>query len=301
MNIGIDIGGSHIGFGLVDDDGKIKEKMEKKISYIEKADIEKFIENTIICYVKDIIYNKNIKIQKIGIGVPGVILDNYIKYSVNLNVNEYNLVAKLRNEFKNIKINIKNDAKCAALAEKNIGALKQYSDCVFICIGTGIGGAYFYNNELVIPERSSGFEFGHMIIEKNGDLCRCGSNGCFETYASMRKLKNDIKFALNLSDEIEGELLLKIIKENLYKEKVQDIINEYIKNLTIGISNIINMLEPQAICIGGGFAYYKGILFEKLKKELISCDYIFYKNEIPQIVIAELGNNAGIIGSALYA
>lgn len=301
MNVGIDIGGSHIGIGLVDSNGKILKKEEKNITYREKNNIKEFIEHTIIGTLKKWINEENITIEKIGIGVPGIVKENVIKYSVNLGISNYDLKSILNKEFPNTTIHIKNDGKCAGLAEKNLGALKQFNDCVFICLGTGIGGAAFYNGKLIVPQRSSGFEFGHMIIQRNGELCRCGSRGCFEVYGSMRKLKNDIRFNLNLSDEVEGEQLLNIIKDNIDKDIVKSIINEYIESLCIGISNIVDMLEPQAVCIGGSFIYYKDILLEKFKSEFYNSDYIFYKENMPKIVTAELGNDAGIIGSALYA
>lgn len=300
MHIGIDIGGSHIGIGAVTSDGKIQKKFEKDWNYFDKSNIKVFIENTIIDVLQKWIKEDNINIEKIGIGIPGIVKNNEIKYSVNLNIHNYDLKSRLQMAFPNIDIHIKNDAKCAGLAEKKMGALKNFKDCIFICLGTGIGGAAFYNGNLITPERSSGFEFGHMIIQKNGELCRCGSKGCFEIYGSMRKFKNDVRASFNLSDNIDGEKLLNIIKDNLDNNEINNIINEYIENLCIGISNIVDMLEPQAICIGGGFAYYEDILLDRLKKELYSSDYIFYKDNMPEILIAKLGNDAGIIGSALF-
>ena len=301
MNIGIDIGGSHIGIGLVDSNGKIQKKLEQNITQKERNDIKTFLKETIINTINEWIKKDNISIKKIGIGIPGIVKESKIKYSVNLGISNYDLKSILKKEFPNIEINIKNDAKCAGLAEKNLGALKKINDCIFICLGTGIGGAAFYNGKLITPKRSSGFEFGHMILQKNGEPCRCGSKGCFEIYGSMRRFKNDIRTCLNFSEEIEGEKLLNSIKENLNNEKIINIINEYIENLCIGISNIVDLLEPQAICIGGSFVYYKDILLQKLEKELYNSNYIFYKENMPKIVVAELGNDAGIIGSALYA
>lgn len=301
MNIGIDIGGSHIGIGLVNSDGKIQKKLEKNITQKERQNIKKIIEDTIINTINEWLKEDDISIDTIGIGIPGIVKESNIKYSVNLGISNYDLKSILKKEFPNIDIHIKNDAKCAGLAEKNLGALKKFDDCIFICLGTGIGGAAFYNGKLIIPKRSSGFEFGHMIIQKNGEICRCGSKGCFEIYGSMRRFKNDIRACFNFSEEVEGVKLLNFIKENLQNEKVKNIINEYIENLCIGISNIVDLLEPEAICIGGSFVYYKDILLEKLKKELYKSDYIFYKENMPKIVVAELGNDAGIIGSALYA
>ena len=128
-----------------------------------------------------------------------------------------------------------------------------------------------------------------------------GSKGCFEIYGSMRRFKNDIRYNLNLPENTDGEELLNIVKNNQANPIVKEIIDEYIENLCIGISNIVDILEPQAICIGGGFSYYKEIFLEKFINEFYNADYVFYKENMPKIVIAELGNDAGIIGSALYA
>lgn len=301
MNIGIDIGGSHIGVGVVSPDGKILKKVEEKITYIEKNNIKEFLVNTIVTILKKWEDEGFEKIEKIGIGIPGIVKDDIVKYSVNLGLKNFDLKKELQKNFEYAEIHIKNDGKCAGLAEKKLGALQNYKDCIFICLGTGIGGAAFYNGKLIVPERSSGFEFGHMIIQKNGEVCRCGSKGCFETYGSMRRFKNDIRYNLNLPENTDGEELLNIVKNNQANPIVKEIIDEYIENLCIGISNIVDILEPQAICIGGGFSYYKEIFLEKFINEFYNADYVFYKENMPKIVIAELGNDAGIIGSALYA
>ena len=91
-----------------------------------------------------------------------------------------------RYKIKNVKIKLSNDAKCAAIAEQRYGCLRGYKDSIFLTLGTGIGGAAFLKGELLEPKRFSGFEFGHMIINKNGKECSCGKKGCFETYSSIR-------------------------------------------------------------------------------------------------------------------
>ena len=300
MNIGIDIGGSHLGIGLVNSNGSILKKYEKNIKISDRLNIKNFIEQEISMVLKKWAMEDNIEIKKIGIAAPGIVNDDEIKYSVNLTVFNYKLKQNLSKHFPNAIIKIKNDAKCAALAEKNIGALQKYDDCIFLCLGTGIGGACFYDGKLVSPKRSSGFEYGHMVIERDGELCRCGNRGCFEQYGSIRKFKNNIRYNLNLPGELEGEELLKVINKNINSQIVKNIIEEYVKNLSIGISNIVNILEPQAICIGGGFVYYKDILMDEVKKEFKNSKGIFYKENIPDLVLAKLGNDAGIIGSALY-
>lgn len=300
MNIGIDVGGSHIGIGLVNDMGEIKKRQE---TYILEKDPEKtklFVEQFIIHTLKSWKEDDGISITKIGIAMPGSIIDGKIKHSFNFGVKDYDLISVMSKEFPDCEIRMINDAKCAALAEKNIGALKEYNDAVFMCLGTGIGGAAFYDGKLVSPKRNPGFEYGHMIIKKDGEPCKCGSSGCFERYGSMRAFKSRMKKVLNLDESLNGENLKNIIESHLDDEVVQNTIDLYIDDLCVGISNIINILEPQAICIGGGFTDYEEILFEKLVTRLNNCNYIFNKNDVPKLMTAELGNDAGIIGSALF-
>lgn len=299
MNIGIDIGGSHIGIGLVDSNGEIIKQKDKYIKVKDRLNIEDFIEKEIIGTLK-VWQKNNIAIESIGIAAPGIVSNGEIKYSVNLGLFGYNLKERLLKAFPNAKICIKNDAKCAALAEKNIGALKKYDDCIFLCLGTGIGGAAFYNGKLIEPKRSSGFEYGHMVIRSNGRTCRCGNRGCFEQYGSMRIFKNNIRYNLKLPKDMEGEKLRIAIRKNINKEVVKRVIDDYLENLCIGIANIVNILEPKAICIGGGFAKYEDILMEPLKEKFYKASHLFYKDNLPEVVMAELGNKAGIIGSALY-
>lgn len=300
MNIGIDVGGSHIGIGLVNEIGKIEKRQETYILEKDPEKIKLFVEQFIIHTLKSWKEDDGISITKIGIAMPGSIVDGKIKYSFNFGVEDYDLTSVISGEFPDCEIHMINDAKCAALAEKNIGVLREYDDAVFMCLGTGIGGAAFYDGKLVSPRRNPGFEYGHMIIKKDGEPCKCGSSGCFERYGSMRAFKSKMKKVLNLDESLNGEELKNIVESHIEDEVVQNTIDLYIDDLCVGISNIINILEPQAICIGGGFADYKEILFEKLVTRLNNCNYIFNKNEIPKLMTAELGNDAGIIGSALF-
>ena len=299
MNIGIDVGGSHIGIGLVNDHGCIEKMKETYITENESNKIRALIESFIIDTLKS--WKENgISFSKIGIAMPGIVVDDIIMQSFNIGIQEYDLKSIISNEFPDCEIHIKNDAKCAALAEKNMGALKEFNDAVFMCLGTGIGGAAFYNGELVSPRRSPGFEYGHTIIKKNGIPCKCGSAGCFEKYGSMKAFKCNIRNVLGVDENIDGKELKSIVENSLNDEKLQNTIDSYIDDLCVGMSNIINILEPEAICIGGGFTEYQDLLLEKLINKLNTCDYIFYKPNMPKIMIAKLGNDAGIIGSALF-
>ena len=203
----------------------------------------------------------------------------------------------LKKEF-NCEILLQNDAKCAAIAEKKFGSLKEFDDSLFLILGTGVGGAVFLQGELLIPKRYSAFEVGHMVIEKNGEKCNCGRNGCFEVYGSMKRLKEKIKYEFTL-DSIDGKEIKEFIIKNKDNERLNKILDTYIENLTTGIANLINIFEPEAISIGGSFVHYREILLEKLQNKLLEKKELYNKEDMPKIIMAELKNDAGIIGAAM--
>lgn len=294
MKIGIDLGGSHIAIGVVDDKDYIVEKVEKRLLSKDKKDIKTSIENYIIENVKDL--TEKYKIKEIGIAVPGTIKGTAIIKSVNLGVKNYNLIDNLRKQI-NIPIKIRNDAKCAAIAENKIGALKDYDRSIFLTLGTGIGGAVIINNELLNTGELSGCEFGHMIIQKDGIKCNCGKNGCFEKYASMKALKNNLRSALGVDEKTRGQELLDYLRKNPDNEQINNIIYEYIEYLSIGVSNLINIFEPEAVSIGGSFVYFADVLLERLKNNIQKKNYLFNGRKELIIIPAALGNDAGIIGA----
>ena len=155
---------------------------------------------------------------------------------------------------------------------------------------------------MLCPKRNSGFEFGHMIIKKDGNKCKCGNKGCFESYCSIKKFKSDIANALSFNKENSKELL-KILKDNLNcnisKETVNKIIEDYLENFIVGLSNITNILEPEVIVIGGGFVYFKEILWNNLNEKFNNTDMLFNKDTRPILKLAKFGNDAGIIGASV--
>ncbi len=300
MKVGIDLGGSHIAIGVVNDKGKIIEKFEKRILNNEKKNIEKAIEENVFQHIKDL--SKRYKIEKIGIAAPGTIQDGKIIKAYNLGIEEYNIVENLAKKIK-IPVEIKNDAKCAAIAEHKYGCLKSYKRSLFLTLGTGIGGAVIINNELLDTGNLPGCEFGHMIIEKDGLLCSCGKFGCWQQYASMKALKDNLRKALGCDEKTDSKQLLNILRNTKKEDKsftiINNIIEEYIENLAIGISNLINIFEPEIIGIGGSFVYFKDILLNKLENKLLKDNLLFNSRNDMKIQTAILENDAGIIGSTL--
>ena len=138
-----------------------------------------------------------------------------------------------------------------------------------------------------------------MVIQKNGELCKCGKRGCFETYCSIKRLKESFIQILQIPEETKAQELLEILRERQKEEKVVEKINTYIEDLMIGLSNIIDIFEPQSICLGGSFVYFEDILYDKLVEAFEKKEQVFNKDSIPSLKLAMLGNDAGIIGATI--
>lgn len=303
MRFGIDLGGSHVAIGLVNEYNEIVEKRTYYMNDRGNQLFENYILSSIVHGINEILDSTKYKlsqIEKIGIATPGNPQNGTIKNIVNLGIGELNLEKKLKNALGvNIDVKVGNDGKCAALAEKKYGSLKEYEDCIFLCIGTGIGGAAFINGHLLEPKRNPGFEIGHIIIKKDGEKCKCGNCGCFEVYCSKRKFKNQMQEILGINEYISAVELTKVIKDNISDVRVSRLLEEYIDNLSIGIANIINIFEPEAISIGGSMSHYEEVIIEKLREKINNGEHLFNKENVPKILTAQAGNNAGIIGATL--
>ncbi len=300
MRIGIDLGGSHIGVGLIEEDKIVGNVKDKILTRQDRVHIEESIVNEIVRLVNELLVENNLSlegIELIGIASPGTISNGYIVKAGNLNLKNFNIVGFLKEKL-NVPIYIRNDGKCAALAEKKYGAMKNYDDCVFINIGTGIGGAVFMGGKLLEPKRFSGFELGHMVVNKGGRQCSCGKQGCLETYASIKALRLKIAETLDIDNDISGqELREKIIPEN--REKVLQDIRTYIEYLKTGICNYIDIFEPEVVCFGGSFSYWKETtLYKQLISEIMEPNATFNASK-PDFCTALYNNDAGIIGATI--
>lgn len=285
MKIGVDIGGNHIAIAVVNGSEIIEKREEELVKASDKIILKFILENTNYFLSK---YD----IDLIGIATCGTPKNGKIEKSVNLNLQNFDIINEIKQDI-DLPVVLRNDAKCAALAEKKYGVSQNYDDIVFLTIGTGIGGAYFLDGKLVKPKRYPGFEFGHILIEKNGILCNCGQKGCLEQYASISALKRAVTDRLNIERDISGLELIKTIE--VKKEKLTDILDEFTDNLAIGISTIINILEPEIIVLAGSFVYYEELFME----ELIAKLFLFNNKSRPEIKMAELKNQGGIIGATI--
>lgn len=288
IKIGIDLGGSHVSVGVVDENLKIIEQLEKDFTIEEKkilmeVAIEFIVETLNLLKSK---YN----FSSFGLGMAGIIKDGIVIHSPNIGIKNFNLGEFLK-EKTGLEVRISNDAMCAAMGEYAYSKLEKYNKIIFLTLGTGIGGNIILNGKIMDGEEYQ--ELGHTIIRENGIQCKCGKKGCFERYGSILVFKNKVIERLGLDYDISGPDLRQQIK--LHIDEVTDIIDEYIDNLVIGLSMLINKFEPDIVVIGGGYARYDYLfekdLQEKLKKLL--------KNKEIQVQTAKSGNDAGIIGASL--
>lgn len=290
MRIGIDLGGSHIAIGLIDN-GKVIHKSEYNFSKDDKEILDKVLQNIIDNEINNILDIVDInKIDMIGISVPGRPQNGSIEHAANIKVKNLNIQNMIKQKI-NKPVYTMNDGMCAGIAEKEYGNLKGCNNGVFLGLGTGVGTAVFIHGKLVQDIRSA----GHMIIEKNGRKCNCGKNGCYETYASMNAMKTQIKQRLNKKD-LSSEEILEQLKNPKVMEKVEDIIKDYIEYVAIGVANFARICSADTLVIGGSFVYYKDILFDRLLNELDRI-MIPMEKDMVKVRLAKLGNDAGMIGA----
>ena len=135
-----------------------------------------------------------------------------------------------------------------------------------------------------------------MIIDKNGEQCNCGNRGCFETFASIKRFRAKFIRTFNLPEDCIAEEVQQYIRKNIERDDVKAFIDEYIANVAIGVANLINIFEPEAIAFGGSFAYYDDIFMPSLKKQVEK--HLFNKETKYKLLVGQLKNDAGIIGAA---
>lgn len=307
--IGFDLGGTNMGASIVSLDGKILYSNECPTLASESSE-------NVIGRIKNLITNcfekaktENLEILSIGIGCPGIIdTDNgIVKYSPNI-TNWSNVeISKILNQEFHVPVYVDNDVRVAALGEYFFGAGRGYKNILCITIGTGIGGGIILDGKIMRGSSQSMGEIGHITLKKDGPLCGCGNYGCLEALASSIAIIREAKVVIeNNGSEImknllanTGELNAKLVTDAYHqgdKEAIR-IINEVAEWVGIGLSSVINLINPEVIIIGGGVSLAGDILFNPIKKE-IEKRALKIPRELVKIVPAQLGNDAGMIGSS---
>lgn len=312
---GIDVGGTNISAGLVDKDYKIILKKSCKTNVPRSEadicdDIAKLffdILNETGTSLDDIYY--------IGVGSPGAVNKTLgiVEFANNLFFHKWQL-QKMMQDRLHKKVFVENDANAAAFGEFVAGAAKNTKSSVTITIGTGIGCGIIFDGKIYGGINYNAAELGHMVIVPDGRKCSCGRNGCFEKYASANGLiittkeylKNTTSKETIIWSLINNDVKNITARTAFSAMKLGDalgkkIIDEYCKYLSLGIINVVNIFQPEVVCIGGGVCDEGEFLLKPIQKSVENERYSRYATSQTKICKALLGNDAGIIGAAFLA
>jgi glucokinase len=307
--IGIDLGGTTVKFAILSENGEIQQK------WSIKTDIQNEGKNIVPGIIESINYHLKLygfsakDFLGIGMGSPGTVdrEKGTVIGAYNLNWDTLQPVKELIEAGTGIPFYLDNDANVAALGESWKGAGEGSSNVVFITLGTGVGGGVVTEGNLIHGFGGSAGEIGHIIIEPNGYQCTCGNRGCLETVASATgvvRLSNDLsKEFMGVSDlkrlivdgkEITSKTVFDLEKRGDRLAAI--VVDKFYYYLGLACGNIANILNPEAIVIGGGVSAAGEMLLKGVEK-------YFLKFAFPQVKVstkvklAQLGNNAGVIGA----
>lgn len=309
--VGVDLGGTNIVAGVINEEMKIIGRGKLKTNCPRAAeaileDVAKAVEAAVI----DAGITMN-DVVSVGIGTPGSVnkKNGVIEYANNLAFDNVPARDILESRLKKT-IYLDNDANCAALGEAKAGAGKGVSNFVAITLGTGVGSGIVIDGKLVTGVNDAAGEMGHMVIVADGEPCTCGRRGCWESYSSATALIRQTKDAMrhdpytamwdlvgNNISRVNGRTSFDAMRAG--DETAKKVVNQYIFYLAAGITNVVNALQPDMICIGGGIGHEKENLLIPLRKMVERERYSIHAKVQTQIISAELGNDAGLIGAAL--
>lgn len=295
--LGIDIGGTAVKTAVIKEQGEIIKKFSipaninnyqiPLLDRVKKAVLE----------IRSSAAELDHNIQGIGISAAGQI-DS--KKGIIIGDNGYipdwkgtNLKSQIE-KLTGLRTEVENDANCAAIAEKWLGNARGYDNSIIYTIGTGIGAGIIIDNQIFNGSRGIGGEIGHMIIEHQGRKCSCGNRGCFEQYASMKALIEDVKKELKLEQEIDGIYIFEEVKKG--NSQLKKIVHKFLNYHATAIISLLHIFNPEAVIIGGGVSAQKELLIKPLEKIVRDKAMSAYTEKFV-LKTAKLSNDAGMIGA----
>jgi glucokinase len=306
-SIGIDIGGMSIKTGLVKDGVIIEQNRVKTAKTPKECIID------MVGQINTLLKNNGVSVEQlngIGIGCPGAVSreTGMVEFLPNLGWEKVPLVEELKNHF-DVDVVLSNDANVAALAETMYGCAKDYNTSVMFTLGTGVGGGIVIDNKLFEGGWSRGAELGHATLFLDGEQCTCGRTGCIECYTSATALMKQTREAM-LADKnslmwdyvggdiekVDGRTAFECEKKG--DKAAKTVVDNYVKYLGESILNMLNIFRPEAFILGGGVSAQGKNLTDRLEAYCEKFDYGYRNAPKTKILIATLGNDAGIIGAA---
>ena len=305
MYIGIDVGGTNLKAGLVNENGEIVSVIRRPLNF-QGADS---FAATLAGLASQVIQQANITaadVKSVGIGIPGAVRGGDILYTANIPMRNVPL-EKLFRQHLDLPVFLANDADCAAVGEYLFGAGRGTKDFIVVTLGTGVGGGLILNGKLHTGLGCGG-EVGHMTILPDGVTCGCGRRGCWESYASATGLIRLAREAMEQHPEsllhtlenghVEGKTVFEAAQKG--DAAAVSVCRDYVNYLAAGIINLVNILHPEVVAIGGGVAAAPNeLLLNPLQQVVNDGCYAHTLGLYTKITRAEMGNDAGIIGAAL--
>jgi len=291
--LGVDIGGTNIKFGVVNEQYELLE------TCLVSTEAEKGAEQMVSKIIETAkALQEKYSIEKIGIGTPGT-----VDYKTGVCVRAANLpyqntpVAEMVEKALNLPVRLANDATCAVLGELYAGWGRKYRNLIMITLGTGVGGGIIIEGKPYYGANGGAGEFGHLIIEKEGIECRCGQKGCYEKYASVTALIRQteeavIKYPESLlakraRDGVSGRTAFDAMREGC--DVAVQVVDDYIEYIATGVKSLIRVFQPEAVVFGGAITNEQDYLLLPLKEKVHSS---------AELCISKLKNDAGVIGAA---
>ncbi len=307
--VGIDLGGTNIAAAVVDEYGTIygRSKRKTKASRFYNEIFDDMAECAKEAAIESGL-NFETDIEAVGIGCPGAIntKDGIVEFSNNLGFYDVPIVEYMQKALLK-KIYVENDANAAAWGEFLAGCGKNTNNMVMITLGTGVGSGIVENGRLIRGAYGKGAEIGHMVLQFNGEKCTCGRKGCFEAYASATALIKQTEKAMHENYDSEmwdicNNKISNIDGQTAFKakdESAKNVVNTYLGYLAEGVVNIVNIFQPEIVCIGGGISHEGEKILVPVKKMIKNKSFARFGAKQSMVCLATLKNDAGIIGAAL--
>ena len=309
VRIGIDIGGTFLKAGVVTDDREVLNTVSRPTGAGRPTDA---IIADIAAVAREAAEDAGVSmsdVRLVGAGCPGTCnrQTGVVEYANNLNFVGVPLCEDLH-RLLNVPVYVENDANAAVLGEHVAGAAQGAADCACITLGTGVGGGVMVGGRLLSGVSYSGGELGHMVICVDGEPCTCGRNGCWEAYASVSALVRQTKAAMSAHPEsamwqvspsleqVDGRTSFDAMR--LGDETAIAVVERYLRYVATGLINIINIFQPEIMCIGGAISKEGDTLMDPIRRMVREERYSRYADRQTKLCAAQLGGRAGLIGAA---
>jgi glucokinase len=306
--IGVDIGGTSIKIGLIDENLQIVSRTAIPFPHVEAAEVAARLAEAIRTLLADNGLSEQ-DLTAVGVVVPGsidptgeIVLDAH-----NLGFHNVPFKDLLQAQFADLPVYLANDADGAALGELGCGAFRGRKTAVLLTLGTGVGGGVILNGKMFSGGCGRGIELGHMQIVSGGELCTCGVRGCIEAYCSATALIRDGIRAMEADpasmlavesggdgSRVDAKFVIDCAKAG--DPAAKSVFDAYVDHLAAACVSVVHLLDPEVIAIGGGVSHAGDFLFEPLRAKVL--EKCFFSS-CGEIVPAVLGNDAGMIGASM--